>query len=74
MDRNELIKKQVADVVSTYFGQKLQRSFFDEYYPETLPIYIHTAYALLVDHIGHKKTKEHIDMILMNHNVKINYE
>jgi hypothetical protein len=75
MDNSYEIRKDTVNLLSHYLGEHLGIIFEDGYGDEILPVYLHNAYLLLLDHIGQPKAKEEIDKILSkNSKTAINYE
>lgn len=75
MDTTEAVRTSIIDLLSHYFGERFGCTYDEGYGEETLPIYIHNAYLLLIDHIGQPKAKQEIDGILTkNSKTTINYE
>lgn len=75
MDNTYEIRKETVSLLTHYLGQNLGVTFEDGYGDEILPVYLHNAYLLLIDHIGRAKAKEEIDKILsQNSKPAINYE
>lgn len=75
MDTSEAVRSGIVALLSHYFGERFGCTYDDGYGEETLPIYIHNAYLLLIDHIGRPKAKQEIDIILTkNSRVALNYE
>lgn len=69
MDKTDVVKKDISNLLSHYFGEGLSISYYEGYGDETLPIYIHNAYLLLANQIGEQKSKEEINQILTNHSL-----
>ena len=69
MEKNEIVKKEVSTLLSHYFGEKLSSSYYEGYSDETLPIYLHNAYLLLVNQVGEQKSRQEIDTILTSYSL-----
>ena len=75
MDKDDVIKKEILDLLLHYFGEKVSSSYYHGYAEETLPIYIHNAFSLLISQIGQEKSKLEIDKILVKYSLgSIKYE
>ena len=75
MDNIEALRKDIYGLLCQHFGNKLCNTFESGYAEETLPIFVHSAYLILTDHIGKDKAKQEIDQILVkNSKPSINYE
>lgn len=75
MDTGADIRKDTNSLLAHYFGDQMGSAFESGYAEETLPIYVHNAYLLLIDHIGKPKAKQEIDQILTkNSKSSLNYE
>ena len=75
MDNSYEVRKDTVGLISHYFGDRIGVTFEDGYGDETLPIYMHNAYLLLIEHIGQQKAKTEIDQILSKYSkTNINYE
>ena len=69
MEKNELVKKDICDLLSHYFGENLSSSYFAGYGDETLPIYLHNAYLLLSNQLGEDKSKQEINEVLTHYSL-----
>jgi hypothetical protein len=74
MESQDQIRVHVKQLIDHYFGGKVSSSYASSYQSVTLPIYIHTAYKLLMPYIGERKSHQEIDAILAHYEEKINYE
>lgn len=75
MDHDKAIRKEVIELLSHYFGDRIRTAFSDGYREETLPIYVHTAYLLLNEQIGTAKSHKELDHILQKHSMtSLDYE
>lgn len=75
MDNSDAVRSDTITLLSHYFGDRMGHAFESGYGEETLPIYVHNAYLLLIDHIGMQKAREEIERILAkNSKTSLNYE
>lgn len=69
MDHDKAVRKDVVELLSHYFGDRIRTAFSDGYREETLPIYVHTAYRLLIEQIGDSKSRKELDRILQKNSM-----
>lgn len=75
MDTGDEVRKDTNALLAHYFGERMGTAFESGYGDETLPIYVHNAFLLLIDHIGQQKAKLEIGQILSkNSKASLNYE
>jgi hypothetical protein len=71
MDKIELVKRDIMNILFQTYGDKVGDVFFKNRGNEILPIFVQDSYGMLKQNMGKYKAAEQLDTVLSKYGVSV---
>jgi hypothetical protein len=71
MDKIELVKRDIMNILFQTYGDTVGNAFFNNRGKEILPIFVQDSYGMLKQNMGKYKAAEQLDTVLSKYGVSV---